>query len=191
MKPGTTFKSACKALLGAGAMAAVIGLSGVATAVPASAQNIYETPQARGLGVPDFSSGPATTGNERRYRNTERRRDRAERRERRRDRVERRERRHDRIERRANRDFSYRKHRHGNRHRNRRHGYSHYYNGFWYSAPFWTYGYDDYAPSYSAGPSSWDLHVEWCHDRYRSYNEDRDAYKGYDGLWHRCISPYS
>jgi hypothetical protein len=24
--------------------------------------------------------------------------------------------------------------------------------------------------------------VEWCHDRYRSYNERRDAYKGYDGL---------
>jgi hypothetical protein len=44
--------------------------------------------------------------------------------------------------------------------------------------------------SYGYGASDWELHVEWCHDRYRSYNERRDAYKGYDGLWHRCISPY-
>jgi hypothetical protein len=121
-----------------------------------------------------------------------RNRNRIERRVRNRNRVERRERRRNRAERRARRhDFSYQRKRHGRRYSKRRHGFTHYYNGFWYSAPFWTYGYYDYAPSYSYGVSDWELHVEWCHNRYRSYNEDRDAYKGYDGLWHRCISPYS
>jgi hypothetical protein len=57
--------------------------------------------------------------------------------------------------------------------------------------PFWLYSYGYYEPYYGGGASDWDLHVEWCHDRYRSYREDLDAYKGYDGKWHRCINPYS
>lgn len=36
----------------------------------------------------------------------------------------------------------------------------------------------------------WGAHVAWCHDRYRSYNESRNAFRGYDGKWHTCNSPY-
>jgi hypothetical protein len=81
----------------------------------------------------------------------------------------------------------YERRRHGNRFRNRRGGYTHFYDGFYYSSPWWLYA----APVITYGASDWDLHVEWCHDRYRSYDERRDAYMGYDGYWHRCISPYS
>lgn len=87
-------------------------------------------------------------------------------------------------------EFRYNHRRHGKRYRHRRPGFVHFHDGFWYSTPFWTYGYDyDYVPAY--GVSDWDLHVAWCHRRYRSYREDLDAFKGYDGKWHRCISPYS
>ncbi len=37
---------------------------------------------------------------------------------------------------------------------------------------------------------SWGAHVEWCYDRYRSYDRSRDAFKGYDGRWHKCNSPF-
>lgn len=33
-------------------------------------------------------------------------------------------------------------------------------------------------------------HVNWCLRRYRSYNPRTDLYKGYDGRYHRCRSPY-
>lgn len=29
-------------------------------------------------------------------------------------------------------------------------------------------------------------HVARCEARYRSYDRSRDAFKGYDGRWHRC-----
>ena len=174
MKPGNMLKPAAIA-------AVALAVVAVAGTPSAHAQNIYETPQARNLGVPDISRGPAANQGERRYRRAERRRNRVERRERRRNRAERRTRRH---------GFNYKRNRHGLRYNRQRRGYNHFHNGFWYSAPFWTYGYYDDAPSYSYGVSDWELHVEWCHNRYRSYNERRDAYKGYDGLWHRCISPY-
>lgn len=174
MKPGNMLKPAAIA-------AVALAVAAVAGTPSAHAQNIYETPQARNLGVPDISRGPVANQGERRYRRAERRRNRVERRERRRNRAERRTRRH---------SFNYQRNRHGRRYNRQRRGYNHFHNGFWYSAPFWTYGYYDDAPSYSYGVSDWELHVEWCHNRYRSYNERRDVYKGYDGLWHRCISPY-
>ncbi|MEM9473378.1 MAG: BA14K family protein, partial [Pseudomonadota bacterium] len=69
--------------------------------------------------------------------------------------------------------------------------HKHYYNGFYYAYPWWLYS----APVVYYGTryagSNYDLHVEWCEDRYRSYDERRDAYFGYDGYWHTCISPYS
>ncbi len=34
-------------------------------------------------------------------------------------------------------------------------------------------------------------HVDWCLNRYRSYNPSTDTFRGYDGYDHRCISPYS
>jgi BA14K-like protein len=32
-------------------------------------------------------------------------------------------------------------------------------------------------------------HVAWCDQHYRSYNAATDAYVGFDGLYHRCVSP--
>ncbi len=126
----------------------------------------------------------ANRGNraERRARRAERRANRAERRARRADR------RANRQERRARR---YERRKHGKRFRNRRHSHKHYYNGFYYANPWWLYAAPviAYSGSRYAG-SDYELHVEWCEDRYRSYNERRDAYKGYDGYWHACISPY-
>lgn len=34
-------------------------------------------------------------------------------------------------------------------------------------------------------------HVDWCLNRYRSYNPSTDTFRGYDGYDHSCISPYS
>ncbi len=33
-------------------------------------------------------------------------------------------------------------------------------------------------------------HVNWCLNRYRSYDPGTDQYLGYDGLYHFCNSPY-
>ena len=35
-----------------------------------------------------------------------------------------------------------------------------------------------------------EAHVEWCLDRYRSYNPATNTYTGYDGLQHICRGPY-
>lgn len=120
---------------------------------------------------------------ERRVKRAERRARRAERR------ANRGDRRAKRQERRARR---YERRRHGKRFRKRNRSHRHHYNGFYYASPWWLYS----APIIAYGGaryagSDYELHVEWCEDRYRSYNERRDAYKGYDGFWHACISPYS
>ncbi|WP_108882838.1 BA14K family protein [Anderseniella sp. Alg231-50] len=122
-----------------------------------------------------------------------RRRDRVKRAERRERRAERRARRADRrADRRERRARRYERRKHGKRFRNRRHSHKHYYNGFYYASPWWLYSAPiiAYSGARYAG-SDYELHVEWCEDRYRSYNERRDAYMGYDGYWHACISPYS
>jgi hypothetical protein len=36
----------------------------------------------------------------------------------------------------------------------------------------------------------WNAHVRWCLNRYQSYSPASDTYLGYDGYYHRCISPY-
>ena len=86
----------------------------------------------------------------------------------------------------------YNKHRHGHRYRDRRHGYGHYYRGYWYAVPWWLGAAAVTAPYYAAPRPSYggDAHVQWCLDRYRSYNPRTDTYRGYDGYDHRCISPY-
>lgn len=80
-------------------------------------------------------------------------------------------------------------HRHGKRYRYRHDKYRYYYDGYWYLFPWWlgTVTYLDDYPYYDYG----DPHVEWCLRRYRSYNPETDMYLGYDGHYHRCISPYS
>jgi len=86
--------------------------------------------------------------------------------------------------------FRYNHRHHGKRYKKRRHGFTHYYGGYWYASPFWLYSYDYDEPACGGAVSDWELHVEWCYNRYRSYREDLDSYKGYDGRWHCCISPY-
>lgn len=83
------------------------------------------------------------------------------------------------------RRFVYRGNRHGPRFRTRRGRNRHYYNGFWYTVPFWL------GTGYYADQHYDDTHVRWCLRRYRSYNPRTDTYRGYDGYNHRCISPYS
>ena len=83
------------------------------------------------------------------------------------------------------RRFVYRGNRHGPRFRTRRGRNRHYYNGFWYTVPFWL------GTGYYAGQYYGDSHIQWCLRRYRSYNPRTDTYRGYDGYDHRCISPYS
>ena len=76
--------------------------------------------------------------------------------------------------------------RHGNRHRHARSGYRHYHGGYYYASPWWigpSIGFGLTLPTASG-------HVQWCYDRYRSYDAASDSYMGYDGLRHRCNSPY-
>lgn len=74
----------------------------------------------------------------------------------------------------------------GARYRSRRRGYQHFHGGYWYAFPWWLYA----APT----PRLYDYdsaHVRWCLRRYKSYNPRTDRYLGFDGFYHRCISPYS
>ena len=69
--------------------------------------------------------------------------------------------------------------------------YRYYYDGGWYTAPWWL-GFGPFSfgfgtPYYSG---NWDAHVQWCLNRYRSYDPRSDSFLGYDGLRHRCRSPY-
>ncbi len=112
-------------------------------------------------------------------------------------------------------DFYWRKHRRGynnfyggNRHSYRRYKYNNYHNGGYYRRhrhhynndwPYYAlafglgyglggygggYGYDD---GYYGGGGG---HVQWCLNRYRSYNPRTNLFMGYDGRRHRCNSPY-
>jgi hypothetical protein len=95
----------------------------------------------------------------------------------------------------------------GNRYSYRRHGYNSYYRGHryyrhggrYYGNYGWPYyglglgfglgyggGYDYYDDGYYGGGS----HVQWCLNRYRSYDPRTNTYMGYDGYRHRCNSPY-
>jgi len=85
--------------------------------------------------------------------------------------------------RRDGRRYNYR--RDGRRYRHRRSGYRYRYNGWWYSAPWFQI--PSVAPAPRYGRRS---HVNWCLNRYRSYNPRTNRFLGYDGRYHRCRSPY-
>lgn len=80
----------------------------------------------------------------------------------------------------------------GPRYRYRYPRYPYYYGGLWYSDPWWRYDYPYYGyryyPRYRVNDDA--AHVEWCLNRYRSYNPRTDTFLGYDGRRHRCNSPY-
>lgn len=80
--------------------------------------------------------------------------------------------------------------RHGPRYRARRYGYNHYHGGYWYRTPWWTLPLvvpPLVAPAPVYGGNA---HVQWCLNRYRSYNPQTDQFLGYDGYYHYCRSPY-
>lgn len=79
--------------------------------------------------------------------------------------------------------------RHGDRYRNRRNGYSNYYGGYYYSEPWWTLSvplavYDDNDGDWSED------HIQWCSERYRSYNPDDNSWVSYSGEVRECNSPF-
>ena len=89
------------------------------------------------------------------------------------------------------RHYGYNRGRHGARYGYRHGNYRHYYGGYWYAAPWWLGAAAVAAPYYYEPEYSGADHIQWCLDRYRSYNPRTDTFRGYDGLDHRCISPYS
>jgi hypothetical protein len=84
--------------------------------------------------------------------------------------------------------------RHGKRHHRRSHRYRHYHGGYWYDNPWWIFpmvgagialsNRDRYYDGYGSN------HVEWCLNRYRSYNIRTNTWVSYSGRVHQCISPY-
>lgn len=81
----------------------------------------------------------------------------------------------------------------GPRYRYRYPGYNYFYSGFWYPWPWWSYnggGWGFEVGDAFAGGSNASQHVQWCMNRYRSYNPRTDTYTGYDGKKHRCRGPY-
>jgi hypothetical protein len=98
-------------------------------------------------------------------------------------------------------DGRYSRH-HDNRHNGRHHGghrhrddYHFYYGGGgWLGYYGYPYGYNDYYDYYDYGYASYTDqtgHVQWCLNRYRSYDPATDTFLGYDGEYHRCNSPFS
>ena len=82
--------------------------------------------------------------------------------------------------------------RHGDRSRYRNDRRRYYNNGYYYSTPWWLFT----APlviggAYSSRRGNWgDRHVQWCYDRYRSYNARYNTWVSYSGNVNQCNSPY-
>jgi hypothetical protein len=84
--------------------------------------------------------------------------------------------------------------RHGNRCREAFGNCRHFHGGYYYETPWWTlpliidggsrYDDDDY-------DDLGDSHVEWCLDRYRSYNPRTNTWVSYSGEVRECRSPYA
>lgn len=88
------------------------------------------------------------------------------------------------------RDRHWDRNRDGPRYRSQRPGYRHFHEGYWYRAPWWTFSFGLPGVGLGLGVGDTNSHVEWCQNRYRSYNPSTDRFLGYDGDYHRCNSPY-
>lgn len=97
--------------------------------------------------------------------------------------------------------------RHGSRCEYRRGECRHFYRGFYYETPWWTlpfavdesigsrriyngdedYFDDDDDDDEGAWSSS---HIDWCLNRYRSYNPRNNTWVSYSGKVRECISPF-
>jgi BA14K-like protein len=74
----------------------------------------------------------------------------------------------------------------GRRHKRFRHKrgrFVHFFNGWWYDEPWWSY------ETAYVGLSG-DAHVQWCINHYRSYNPDNNTFVSYSGEIRECVSPY-
>jgi hypothetical protein len=104
---------------------------------------------------------------------------------------ERRARRGDRVRR-------YDRHRHGPRYSQRRPGFRHYYGGHYYSSPWWigpSIGFGITIPGTTfglgGGYGGSSAHVQWCLNRYRTYDPATDTYIPRVGVRAYCNSPYN
>lgn len=96
-----------------------------------------------------------------------------------------------------NRVVRYDRHRHGMRCGSWSNRCRYHHGGYYYENPWWLFpmvgagiaigaasaydrGYDGYGSR----------HVEWCLDRYRSYNPRTNTWVSYSGRVNQCISPY-
>ncbi len=84
--------------------------------------------------------------------------------------------------------------RHGDRCRTRHGNCRHYYRGYYYATPWWTLPLIGGAYAFGAQNRYYErhgnAHVEWCLDRYRSYNVRTNTWVSYSGQVRQCISPY-
>ena len=99
------------------------------------------------------------------------------------------------------RNMEWNRDRDGDRCRERRGDCRHFHRGYYYKTPWWTFPlviggafandpyYDDDGYEGYGGMSS--RHVEWCMDRYRSYNPRTNTWVSYSGVVHQCDSPYA
>ncbi len=99
-----------------------------------------------------------------------------------------------------NRVATYNRNDHGRRCRTRAGGCRHYRQGYYYETPWWTIPliiggaiassdrdyYDD--DRFEGRGSS--RHVEWCFDRYRSYDPRHNTWVSYSGAVRQCRSPF-
>lgn len=96
--------------------------------------------------------------------------------------------------RRGDRVRRYDRRRHGPRYSYRRPGFQYHYGGYYYSSPWWigpSIGFGITVPGVTLGlGGGGSAHVDWCLNRYRSYDPASDTFLGYDGYRHRCNSPY-
>lgn len=84
--------------------------------------------------------------------------------------------------------------RHGDRCRTRHGNCRHYYRGYYYATPWWTLPLIG-GPYFLGAQNRYydrygNAHVEWCIDRYRSYNVRTNTWVSYSGQVRQCISPY-
>jgi hypothetical protein len=87
---------------------------------------------------------------------------------------------------------SYNRSRDGGRHYRRTNRYRHYHGGYYYENPWWLLpmiGAGIALSHRNYGYSS--RHVEWCLNRYRSYNVRTNTWVSYSGHVRQCVSPYS
>jgi hypothetical protein len=89
---------------------------------------------------------------------------------------------------------------HGPRYSYARPGFRHFYGGHYYSSPWWygpsigfglTVPFYNGAPGYGGGYGGSSSHVQWCMNRYRTYDPSSDTYIPRVGQRAYCNSPFN